>query len=75
LNWDADFGRWSAVVMNSDGSRGIEVQADAGVKIGWVIWVGIGLLIVGLIIDGAAIALMLLIVRGAERKGTPVSSA
>lgn len=67
LNWDADFGRWSAVVMNADGSRGIDVEADAGVKIGWVIWVGLGLLIVGLIIDGASIALMLLIVRGAER--------
>lgn len=67
LIWDADFGRWSAVVMNADGSRGIDVEADAGVKIGWVIWVGLGLLIVGLIIDGAAIALMLLIVRGAER--------
>jgi len=67
LNWDADFGRWSAVVMNADASRGIDVEADAGVKIGWVIWVGLGLLIVGLIIDGAAIALMLLIVRGAER--------
>ena len=47
LNWDADFGRWSAVVMNADGSRGIDVEADAGVKIGWVIWVGLGLLIVG----------------------------
>ena len=67
LNWDADFGRWSAVVMNADASRGVNVQADAGVKIGWVIWVGLGLLIVGAIIDGAAIALILLIVRGAER--------
>ena len=73
LNWDADFGRWSAVVMNADGSGGIDVEADAGVKIGWVIWVGLGLLIVGLIIDGASIALMLLIIRGAERKGTPVA--
>ena len=67
LNWDADFGRWSAVVMNADASRGIDVEADAGVKIGWVIWVGLGLLIVGLIIEGAAIALMLLIARGARR--------
>ena len=74
LNWDADFGRWSAVVMNADASRGIDVEADAGVKIGWVIWVGLGLLIVGLIIDGTAIALMLLIVRGAERRGQAAAS-
>ena len=70
LNWDADFGRWSAVVMNADGSRGIDVEADAGVKIGWVVWVGLGLLIVGAIIDGAAIALILLITRGAQRKAS-----
>ena len=74
LNWDADFGRWSAVVMNADASRGIDVQADAGVKIGWVIWVGLGLLIVGAIIDGAAIALILLIVRGAQRSGSVATS-
>lgn len=73
LNWDADFGRWSAVVMNADASRGINVEADAGVKIGWIIGVGLGLLIVGLIIDGAAIALMLLIVRGAQRHRTTTS--
>lgn len=67
LNWDADFGRWSVVVMNADGSKGIAVEADAAVKIGWIIWVGLGLTLVGLIVDGTAIALILLITRRARR--------
>lgn len=74
LTWDADFGRWSAVVMNPDGSRGIDVEADAGVRIGWLIWVGLGLLIVGLILDGTAIALTLLITRRAGRDPPPATS-
>jgi hypothetical protein len=68
LVWDADFGRWSAVVMNADGSRGVSVEADAGIKIGWLIWVGLGLFLIGVIVDGAAIALMLMIIRRAESK-------
>jgi hypothetical protein len=31
LTWDAEFGRWTAVVMNADAGRGVNVEADAGV--------------------------------------------
>jgi hypothetical protein len=55
LTWDADFGRWTAVVMNADAVRGIDVAADAGVKLGWVIWAGVGLLVVGLLICAGAV--------------------
>ena len=33
LTWDAEFGRWTAVVMNADAARGIDVKADAGIKL------------------------------------------
>lgn len=70
LNWDADFGRWTAVVMNADAARGIDVEADAGVKLGWVIWVGLGLLVIGLLVIVGAVAVVLAVSRGASRNST-----
>ena len=60
VDWDAESGVWSAVVMNADASRGVSVEADVGVEIDWLLWVGIGLAIVGGI--GIAIAVWLIIV-------------
>ena len=60
VDWDAASGVWSAVVMNADASRAVSVEADVGVKIDWLLWVGIGLAIVGAI--GVAIAIWLIIV-------------
>jgi hypothetical protein len=70
LTWDADFGRWTAVVMNADGSRGIDVEADAGVKLDWAVWVGLGLLVVGLLMIAGALAVILIVGRGASRSST-----
>ncbi len=67
LKWDADFGRWTAVVMNADGSRGVAVEADAGVKVGWVIWAGLGMFVLGLLMTAGAVAVVLLIGRSASR--------
>ena len=67
MTWDADFGRWTAVVMNADGARGITTEADAGVKLDWAIWAGLGLLTVGLLMSAGAVAAILLIGRRASR--------
>jgi hypothetical protein len=29
--------------MNADAARGIDVEADAGVKLNWAIWAGLGM--------------------------------
>jgi hypothetical protein len=67
LTWDAEFGRWTVVVMNADAARGIDVEADVGVKLGWALWVGLGLLVVGLLMSIGALVVILLIVRHASR--------
>ena len=69
LTWDAEFGRWTAVVMNADGARSVDVEADVGVKIGWVIWVGFGLLAVGFVMLVGAVVVILLISRRASAAG------
>jgi hypothetical protein len=65
LTWDAEFGRWTAVVMNADAARGIDVEADAGVKLGWAIWAGLGMFLVGLLMTAGAVIVILLIGRRA----------
>jgi hypothetical protein len=67
LTWDAEFGRWTAVVMNADASRGIDIEADAGVKLGWAIWAGLGMFVVGLLMTVGAVVVILLIGRRASR--------
>ena len=70
LTWDAEFGRWTAVVMNADAARGIDVEAEAGVKLDWAIWAGLGMFVVGLLMSVGAVVVILLIGRRASRDST-----
>jgi hypothetical protein len=70
LTWDAEFGHWSAVVMNADAARGIDVEADAGIKLAWAVWAGLGMFVVGLLMSVGAVIVILLIARGASRDPT-----
>jgi hypothetical protein len=67
LTWDAEFGRWTLVVMNADAARGVDVEADVGVKLGWALWAGLGLLVVGLVMTAGAVLVILAIGRRATR--------
>ncbi len=67
LTWDAEFGRWTAVVMNADGARGVVVEADVGVKLDWAIWAGLGMFVVGLLMSAGAVVVILLLARRASR--------
>jgi hypothetical protein len=66
LTWDAESGRWTAVVMNADGARGIDVEADVGVKLDWAIWAGVGIFVVGLLMTVGAVIVILLLGRRAS---------
>jgi hypothetical protein len=70
LTWDAEFGRWTAIVMNANGARGIDVKADAGIKLGWVIWAGLGMFVVGILMSVGAVVVILLLGRRASRVST-----
>jgi hypothetical protein len=54
LDWDAESGIWSIVVMNEDGSRGVAFEAKAGVRLDWLSWVGLCLFVLGLLVIAAA---------------------
>ena len=63
LTWDAEFGRWTVVVMNADGGREIDVEAAVGVKLDWAIWPGIGMFLLGLVMTGGALIVILTVAR------------
>jgi hypothetical protein len=70
LTWDAEFGGWTAVVMNADAAREINVEADTGVELGWAIWAGLGMLVVGLLMTAGAVAVIFLVGRRPSRDST-----
>jgi len=72
LDWDVEPGGWTLVLMNADGSTGIDAEVDAGAQIpiiGTIAWVvtaiGVGVLALG----------VLMIVLGLRRRPQPSSPA
>ena len=62
-------GNWSVVAMNADGSRGVTVDADVGAKVGWFLWVGLGMLVVGLLVTAGGGALIAIAARRPRSSG------
>jgi hypothetical protein len=63
LVWPVEEGSWTVVVMNADGSRGVDVRADVGAKAPALEWISLGLLAGGLVLLGGAVALLVFAVR------------
>ena len=58
LDWDPEDGTWRVVVMNSDGSRGVSSDMSIGAELDSVLWIGLGLLGVGVLFAaGTALAI------------------
>ena len=49
LVWHPRSGRWTAVIMNLDGSRVVDSRMSVGVRVRYLTWIGIGLLILALL--------------------------
>jgi hypothetical protein len=60
LEWELETGNWVLVLMNADGSRGVDVSGSIGVKAPWIFWVGIGLLVGGIVLLIIGVGLILL---------------
>jgi hypothetical protein len=64
-------GDWSVVLMNSDGSRGVVADIDAGAKMSFLLWVAIGLLLGGVFVVGGSTALIVLAARTRQPPPAP----
>jgi hypothetical protein len=50
LTWEVKSGDWTVVVMNADGSTGIDANARVGIKVDWLLPVAIVLIVVGVVV-------------------------
>jgi hypothetical protein len=64
LEWKPKSGHWSVVVMRADGGRGVTADVNVGVKLGLLLWIGVGLLAAGVLAAGGAAGLILAGSRG-----------
>lgn len=60
LVWQPSEGHWVFVVMNADGSSGVGVNASVGAELPILGWIGVTLIVIGLVLlAGAAIPIYL----------------
>jgi hypothetical protein len=58
ITWPVENGRWSAVVMNADGSRNVSVNAQLAARLAGAWWFVAGLIALGALSLGGGIALI-----------------
>ena len=68
LTWETDDGSWSVVLMNADGSPGVDARVKAGAEIPHALWIGLGALVIGVLLAAGA---TLMIVKGWRRRPLP----
>ncbi len=66
--WEIERGSWTAVVMNADASPGVAITARAGVRIGFLLPLALGLLVGGILLAGLAAALLVWATRSEHRE-------
>ena len=59
LEWGIEEGTYSLVLMNDDGSQGLDLAVSIGVKVPPVVgWIGVAILVVGIIFLGVAVLMI-----------------
>jgi hypothetical protein len=59
VTWKVKGGTWAIVLMNANGAAPVSATVSVGANTNLVLWVGIGLLVLGLILGGAGTGLLL----------------
>ena len=76
FEWDIEAGDWAAVVMNADGSPGIVADITVGLRSGALLVTGLVVLALGALLALAAVAIILVAVRGSKpREDAPAETA
>lgn len=76
IEWKVDEGRWEAVAMNPDGSRGVVAEISVGAKTNLIVWAAVIAIGFGVAIGALSALLIWLAVRGrAVPAGVPAPAA
>jgi hypothetical protein len=69
VRWNVQTGTWTAVLMNADGSASVSASVRLGARLGFLLPLGIGLTVAGVVLLAVGI---LLVVLGARRPRRPL---
>jgi hypothetical protein len=58
LDWDVESGDWSIVVMNADGSAGVQSDVELGARLKWLFEIGLAGILAGAFLLAVSAALM-----------------
>ena len=75
LDWEATDGRWAVVLMNADGSPGVQADVDVGVQVDGALPLAVALGAVGLVLTALAVLLIVFGLSGRERHAEVVPGA
>jgi hypothetical protein len=64
LEWEPTDGSWAVVVMHANARPGVDVRADLGATMPAVIWIGVGLLVAGVVLLAGGALLIAGAIRG-----------
>jgi Domain of unknown function (DUF4389) len=64
ITWNVAKGSWVAVVMNADASQGVSADLAFGARVGWLLWVAIGLIVGGALVLAAGAVMIFFGARG-----------
>ena len=56
VTWPVQKGNWAVVIMNADGTPGVQARVSVGAKAGFLVWLGAGLLGLGALFAAGAVA-------------------
>jgi hypothetical protein len=71
LEWDVAKGNWSVVVMNADGSPSVNAQLSVGADVGFILWLGLALVIAGALLLAISASLTFLSLRPPRVSAAP----
>ncbi|HKX75901.1 MAG TPA: DUF4389 domain-containing protein, partial [Acidimicrobiia bacterium] len=75
ITWEAEQGEWTVVIMNSDATAGLAVEASAAASTELLVPIGGGLFVVGLFIAAISALLLVVVLRRPAEPATPRMAA
>jgi hypothetical protein len=75
VEWEVAKGNWSVVVMNADASEGVDARLSLGAKVGFVFWIGLGLVIAGAILLASGVAMIFFSLRRRAARASTATPA
>jgi hypothetical protein len=66
LDWEIEQGSFRFVLMNADGSEGVDVNASLGVKIPYAFQIGLGIMISGIVFALVGVLIIVMAIRSGE---------